>query len=73
MLVVAGSLMVAKVPDQAECVLDLPVGELVRAGAPVLDHAEPFLVGGGQAGERGVHPGQLRGPVISQGEQHAQE
>ena len=33
--------------DQAEGPLGLPVGELVRAGLPVLGHAEPHLVGSG--------------------------
>ena len=49
--------------DQAEGVLDLPVGELVRAGLPVRGNAEPRLVSVGQAGQRGVHPGQLGGPA----------
>jgi hypothetical protein len=59
--------------DEAEGALDLPVGELVRAGLPVLGDGEPDLVFGGQRGERLVHPGQVRGPVIGQGEHHAQD
>ena len=59
--------------DQAEGVLDLPVGELVRPGLPTGGDAEPDLVGLGQAGERGVHAGQVRGPAIGQRELHAQQ
>ena len=58
--------------DEVEGVLDLPVGELVRAVLLLVQHAEPGLVCGGQAGERLMHPGQVRGPVIGQGELHAQ-
>jgi hypothetical protein len=45
-------------------VLDLAVGELVRAVGPVLDDAEPFLVVLGQAGQRGVDPGEVGGPAV---------
>jgi len=34
--------------DQAEGALGLPVGEQVRAGLPVRQHAEPSLIGLGQ-------------------------
>ena len=51
-------------------VLDLPVGELVRAGLPVLYHAEPGLVSLRQCDQRLVHSGQVRGPVVGQGEHH---
>ena len=51
-------------------VLDLPVGELVRAVFPVLHHAEPGLVGGGQRGQHGVHLGEVGGPAVVQGEHH---
>ena len=57
--------------DQAEGALGLPVGELVRAGLPVLGHAEPGLVGGGQGDQRVADPGQVRGPLIGLGQQHA--
>ena len=43
--------------DQAEGVLGLPVGEPVRAGLPVRDHAEPPLVVLGQADKRPVDAG----------------
>ena len=56
--------------DQAEGALGLPVGELVRAGLPVLGHAEPGLVGGGQGDQRVADPGQVRGPVIGLGQHH---
>ena len=57
--------------DQAEGPLGLPVGEQVRAVLPVRDHAEPPLVVLGQADQRLVHPGQVRGPVIGLGQAHA--
>jgi hypothetical protein len=56
--------------DQAESVLDLPVGELVAACLPAGSDAEPGLVGLGQAGEGGVHAGQVGGPAVGQGEHH---
>ena len=59
--------------DEAEGALGLAVGELVRAGLPVLGHAEPALVSGGQGGQRGVHLGEVRGPAVGQGEHHAQQ
>ena len=57
--------------DQAEGPLGLPVGEQVRAVFPVRDHAEPPLLVLGQADQRLVHPGQVRGPVIGLGQAHA--
>jgi hypothetical protein len=59
--------------DEAEGVLGLPVGELVRAGRPVLGHAQPPLVGGGQRGQRGMHLSQVRGTAVCLGEHHAQD
>ena len=56
--------------DQAEGALGLPVGELVRASLPVLGHAEPDLVGGGQGDQRAADPGQVRGPLIGLGQHH---
>jgi hypothetical protein len=46
-------------------VLDLPVGELVRASLPVLGHAKPRLVGLGQRDQRLVHFGEVGGPAGS--------
>ena len=70
----AVGLVLAQRPGhESEGVFDLPVGELVRPARPVCGHAEPRLVSFGQRGQRLVHPGQVRGPVIGQGEQHAQE
>jgi hypothetical protein len=57
---------------QVEGPLDLAVGELVRAVAPVLGHARPRLVGPGQRGEYVVHPGQVRGLAAVQRQVHAQ-
>ena len=57
--------------DQAEGALGLPVGEQVRAVFPVRDHAQPYLVVLGQAGQRLVHPGEVGGPVIGLGQAHA--
>ena len=37
--------------------LSTPAGELVRAGLPVLGHAGPGLVIGGQGGQRAADPG----------------
>src|SRR5215469_3130768 len=48
----------------AEGVLDLAVGELVRPGLPVRDHAQPSLVGLRQAGQGLVHACQVRGPPV---------
>jgi hypothetical protein len=59
--------------DQAADVLDLTVGELVRAGLPLFRHAGPHPVRLGQRDECLVQPGQVRGPVIGQGELHAQD
>jgi len=61
------------VRDEIRGALDLAVGELVRAGLPVLGHAEPDLVIGGQGGQRLVHLGEAGGPAVSQGELHAQD
>ena len=58
---------------QAEGVLGLPVGELVRAVLPVRQHAEPPLLVFGQAGQRLAHPGQVRGTAVGRGEHHAQQ
>jgi hypothetical protein len=68
-----GMLFLQCLHQEAEGVLDLPVGELVRAVLPVLGDAEPDLVGGGQRGQRLVHPGQVRGPAVGQGELHAHQ
>jgi len=38
---------------------------------PVLYHAEAFLVRDGQAGQRGVHPDQVRGPTVGEGQLRA--
>jgi hypothetical protein len=59
--------------DQAEGVPGLAVGELVRAGVPGGGDAQPHLAGFGQAGEGGVHAGQVRGPAVVQGEVHARQ
>jgi len=59
--------------DEAEGALNLAVGELVRAVLPVFGHAEPGLVTGGQGGQRGVDPGQVRGPAAGQGQLHAKQ
>ena len=59
--------------DQAEGALGPAVGELVRARLPLLGHAEPGLVGSGQGGQRLMHPGEVRGPAVSQGEHDAQQ
>jgi len=63
-------LLAQRIRDEVKGSLDLPVGELVRAGPPLFGDAEPGLVGLGQGGQRRVHPGQVRGPVIFQGEHH---
>ena len=68
-----GMLFAERFHGEVKGVLDLPVGELVRAVAPGLGDAESHLVCGGQRGQRLVHPGQVRGPVIGQGELHAQQ
>jgi hypothetical protein len=57
----------------AEGVLGLPVGEQVEAVLPGGGHTEPGLVGPGQGGERVEHPGQVRGPVVGQGELHPED
>jgi hypothetical protein len=49
----------------------LAVGELVRAVVPVLDDAEALLVALGQAGQRGVRPGEVGGTAVGQGQVHA--
>ena len=59
--------------DQAEGVLGLPVGQQVRAVLPVREDAEPPLLALGQADQGLVHPGQVRGPAVGEGEQHAQQ
>ena len=59
--------------DQAEGVLGLPVGELVRAVLPFFGHAQPGLLGLGQRDQRGVRLGQESGPPVGQGQQHAQD
>jgi hypothetical protein len=56
---------------QVEGVLGRPVGELVRAVLPALEHAEPCLVGLGQVSECLVQAGQVRGPAVIEGEHHA--
>ena len=63
----SGLFLAERPGDQAAGVLDLPVGEQVRAGLPVLGHAEPCLVGGGQGDQRRVHLGEVRGPAVSPG------
>jgi hypothetical protein len=65
-----GDVLGQGIRDQAEGALGLPVGELVRAGFPVLQHAEPDLVGLGQGGQRVADPGQVRGPLTGLGQQH---
>ncbi len=52
-------------------VLDLPVGELMRAGLPVFDDAQPLLVVLRQRQQRGVRPGEVGGTAVGQGEHHA--
>ena len=59
--------------DQAEGALGLPVGEQVRAGSPLGDHAEPCLVVCGQGGQRLMEAGQVGRPVIGEDQQHAQQ
>ncbi len=63
-------LLAQRIRHEVKGALDLPVGELVRAGPPLFGDAEPGLVGLGQGGQRRVDPGQVRGPVIFQGEHH---
>ena len=59
--------------DQAEGVFGLPVGQPVRAGLPVREHAEPPLVAFGQADQGVVDPGQVRGPAVGEREHHARQ
>ena len=66
----AGVIAAERVGDQAEGPLGLPVGQQVRAGFPVLGHAEPQPVGLGQPDQRVADPGQVRGPAVSLGEHH---
>ena len=68
-----GMLFSQGICDEAEGALDLAVGELVRAVLPVFGHAEPGLVTGGQGGQRGVDLGEVRGPAVGQGQEHAQQ
>ena len=62
---------VQRIHHEVKGALGLPVGELVRAGLPVLGHAEPGLVWPGQRGQRGMRLGEEGGPAVSEGEQHA--
>ena len=56
----AGGVLAEGRGDQAEGPLGLPVGELVRPGVPVRDHARPLMVV--RAGGQGlVHRGQVGG------------
>jgi hypothetical protein len=64
-------LVLERVRDQAEGVPGLPAGELVRPVLPVRGHAEPPLLVFGQAGERLVNAGQVRGPPVRLGQAHA--
>src|SRR5712691_5121813 len=50
--------------NQAAGVLGLPEGQLVRAVLPVRPHAQPPLVGLGQAGQRLVNKGEVSGPSV---------
>ena len=59
--------------DQVEGALDLPVGEQMRAVFPARHHAQADPVGLGEAGQGLVHPGQVRGAVVGQGQQHADQ
>ena len=58
---------------QAEGVLGLPVGQQVRAVPPVRQHAEAPLLAPGQADQRLVHPGQVRGAAVGEREHHAEQ
>jgi hypothetical protein len=40
---------------------------------PVCGDAGPFLVGPGQAGQRGVDFGEVGGPAVGQGQLHARQ
>jgi hypothetical protein len=68
-----GMLFFQRGDDQAAGALGLPAGQQVRAVFPAGDDAEADAVGLGEVGEGLVHPGEVRGAVVGQGEQHAGE
>jgi hypothetical protein len=53
--------------------LSLPAGQRVRPAFPVREDAEPPLLALGQRGQRLMHPGQVRGAAVGEGEHHAQQ
>jgi hypothetical protein len=59
--------------DEPAGVPGLAAGELVRAGFPGRGDAQAFLVGLGQAGQRGADLGEVSGPAVALGQLHAQQ
>ena len=66
-------LLAQRIRDEVKGSLDLPVGELVRAGRPVLHHAGPGMLGPGQRDQRLADLGEAGGTAVIQGELHAQD